>query len=175
MKFPLVVLAASAAVMLGACATPPPAAPAVEQVVAPRPVLDVVSEQLQSLAESGLKVERLDGAVRVTLPGTLAFASDSQEVAPTAHDALDRIATVLQSAPDTQVRIVGHTDSTGSAAYNQKLSEARADAVMDYLVEQGVNDSRMEASGLGEEMPLVDNRSPEGRAANRRVEIEIAG
>lgn len=172
MKLPLLALAA---ILLGGCASQPPVTPVAPEVAAQRPVLDVVSEQLQSLDDLGIRVERLDGAVRVTMPGTLAFASDSREVAPAARDALDRIATVLQSAPDTHVRVIGHTDSTGSAPYNQKLSEARAEAVMNYLMDQGVSDDRLEASGLGEEMPVVDNRTAEGRAQNRRVEIEIEG
>ena len=175
MKFPVLVLVASATVLLGACATQAPVAPQIAQVVVERPALDVVAEHLQALGDGSVKVERLDGAVRVTLPGALAFASDSREVEPAARDVLGRIATALQAAPDTRVRVIGHTDSTGSAEYNQNLSVARAEAVMMYLAEQGVNHTRLEASGLGEEMPLVDNRTPEGRAENRRVEIEIEG
>lgn len=176
MKLPVLVLAAaSAAVLLGACATQPPVAPDTTPVVAARPALDIVTEQLQALGDSRVKFERLDGALRLTLPGSLAFASDSRDVEPAARDLLGRIATALQAAPDTLVHIIGHTDSTGSAEYNQTLSIARAEAVMMYLAEQGIDTARMDASGMGEEMPVVDNGTTEGRAENRRVEIEIEG
>ncbi len=175
MKFPVLALATSAALLLGACAIQPPVAPAEPQVVAPRPVLDVISDQLQSLTDSGVTIERLDGVLRLTMPGSLAFASNSRDVEPAGREVLDQIASALQAAPDTSARIVGHTDSTGSAGYNQTLSVERAEAVMMYLAEQGIDDARLEASGRGEEMPAADNSTAEGRAENRRVEIEIEG
>ena len=72
-----------------------------------------------------------------------------------------------------KIRVTGHTDSTGSADYNQKLSMRRAEAVRDYLVSLGADRSKMEVSGMGEANPIADNKTREGRAQNRRVELIV--
>lgn len=74
-----------------------------------------------------------------------------------------------------RVRITGHTDNTGAADYNTQLSQQRAEAVRDYLISIGVDASKMEASGAGDTKPIADNTTTEGRAKNRRVEIEVTG
>ena len=74
-----------------------------------------------------------------------------------------------------KIKITGHTDSIGSANYNQKLSVRRAEAVRDYLVSLGADANKMEVSGAGEANPIADNKTKEGRAKNRRVEVEIIG
>jgi outer membrane protein OmpA-like peptidoglycan-associated protein len=79
----------------------------------------------------------------------------------------------LRDNPSLDVRIEGHTDSQGSAAANQRLSQKRAEAVRRYLVDQAIAPTRMEAIGYGEDRPLEDNRTAEGRATNRRVEFHI--
>lgn len=86
---------------------------------------------------------------------------------------LDGIAAGLRGQPTMAVDIEGHTDSIGSNAYNQKLSKARANSVRDYLISQGVQSSRLTAQGLGESVPVADNKTDEGRAENRRVEFKV--
>jgi outer membrane protein OmpA-like peptidoglycan-associated protein len=80
---------------------------------------------------------------------------------------------VLNEYPDTDIELQGHTDSRGSEAYNQTLSERRAGAVSSYLASRGINNTRLSTKGFGETMPKYDNDSEEGRAQNRRVEFLI--
>ncbi|HHB12864.1 MAG TPA: OmpA family protein, partial [Chromatiales bacterium] len=86
---------------------------------------------------------------------------------------LDSVAVVLKKYKDTRLRVVGHTDSTGSARYNQLLSQQRAQAVADVLIRDGVPATRITVIGRGENDPIASNATPEGRAQNRRVEILI--
>ena len=84
---------------------------------------------------------------------------------------INRIATLLKENPDLKFSVEGHTDSTGSAAANQTLSEARSQAVVDKLVETGIARDRLTAAGKGQTSPIADNGTDEGRAKNRRVEF----
>lgn len=86
---------------------------------------------------------------------------------------LDEVAAILITNPDISIRIEGHTDAQGSDSYNDRLSQGRADAVRDYLIDQGISGARLEAIGFGEQRPLSDNDTEEGRALNRRVEFHI--
>ncbi len=86
---------------------------------------------------------------------------------------LNSVAKVLKEYNKTVVEVAGHTDSTGSESYNQSLSERRAASVSTYLRSQGINDQRLITVGMGELRPVADNTSPEGRQANRRVEITM--
>ncbi len=79
----------------------------------------------------------------------------------------------MNQYPDSLIDVYGHTDSTGSDAYNQTLSESRARTVADYLAMRGVSEARIRSKGFGETMPVADNAAEEGRAKNRRVEIKI--
>lgn len=97
------------------------------------------------------------------------FDSDSARIKPESHEALDRAVDLLKRIPTMRGVIEGHTDSTGSAAHNQALSERRAAAVSDYLVERGIDASRIPSRGLGESQAVADNHTAEGRAQNRRV------
>ncbi|WP_461481883.1 OmpA family protein [Porticoccus sp.] len=97
------------------------------------------------------------------------FASDSTVIQPESYGELDRAVDLLKRVPTMHGVIEGHTDSTASDAYNQALSERRAVAVSNYLVEQGIDASRVPARGYGESQPIADNATPEGRAQNRRV------
>jgi OOP family OmpA-OmpF porin len=85
---------------------------------------------------------------------------------------LNSITTVLAANPNLKLEIGGHTDSTGSAAFNEKLSQRRAQAVMDYLVKHGIDASRLSAHGYGSSMPAASNSTAAGRAKNRRVELK---
>ena len=101
------------------------------------------------------------------------FDTDSAALKPVAFGELDAYADYLNQMNDTSVKVTGHTDSVGAEAYNQKLSERRADAVKTYLEDKGIAADRINASGAGETQPIASNKTAEGRAENRRVEVEI--
>ncbi len=118
-------------------------------------------------------VERQGDKLYVALPSGILFDTDKAVVRPDARASIATAADVLKKYPDTYVTVEGHTDSTGSAEYNQRLSERRAQAVYDLLVQNGVPPSRLSVKGYGETDPIADNSTPEGRQANRRVQLEI--
>jgi OOP family OmpA-OmpF porin len=99
------------------------------------------------------------------------FASNSSKLTAASLEDLDEVAKTLQEWPDVKVEVGGHTDSQASDAFNMKLSQARAESVMKYLVSKGVDPSRLTAKGYGETRPLADNGTADGRAKNRRVEL----
>jgi len=109
----------------------------------------------------------------VTMPQDILFAVDSARVNSGLRGDLFTVADSLQSYPDTTVQVVGHTDNTGEAGYNQDLSERRANAVADVLMDGGVAFNRINTFGRGEDQPVASNLTPEGQAQNRRVEIVI--
>ncbi|HET7409289.1 MAG TPA: OmpA family protein [Paracoccaceae bacterium] len=126
-----------------------------------------------SLAGTGAEVQRQGDALLVTLPSQVTFAFDSANIQPQFYPALNNVAATLQQYPSSYVDIVGHTDSTGDDAYNQRLSEQRASAVAQYLVSRGVNPARLQSYGMGESQPVASNATSSGQQANRRVEILI--
>jgi outer membrane protein OmpA-like peptidoglycan-associated protein len=97
------------------------------------------------------------------------FETNSATLKPESSETLDKVAESLKNFPDVNIQVAGHTDNTGSAAYNMKLSDKRAKAVMDYLVSKGVPASQLTAKGYGLTEPVADNKTAEGRAQNRRV------
>jgi len=103
------------------------------------------------------------------------FATGKSDLRAAAREALAKLSGIVLNYPTLQLTIEGHTDSVGSAEYNQALSEKRADAVRDYLVSQGVEASKLSAQGLGKYHPVADNSTPTGRQKNRRVEIIVSG
>ncbi len=127
----------------------------------------------EKLAGTGVRIVRDGDDIRLIMPNDITFATDQATVRPQFYRTLNAVATVLNGFPETQVIVTGHTDSTGSAAYNQRLSERRAMAVVQYLTAQGVNPARLEGRGMGETAPIASNRTAAGRARNRRVEIRI--
>lgn len=108
----------------------------------------------------------------ISLTGIL-FRHDSAELKSESVAVLNATAETLRANPGVNVEIAGHTDSQGDATYNQGLSQKRANAVRNYLISQGVNGSRLSASGYGETQPVANNTTSEGRAQNRRVELRI--
>jgi len=101
------------------------------------------------------------------------FANDSAEIPADANALLDQYAAFLKRNPYYSAKIVGYTDNVGSAEYNQKLSEKRAKAVVNALIERGVDPKQLSAIGMGELNPIASNDTPEGRALNRRIEAEM--
>jgi outer membrane protein OmpA-like peptidoglycan-associated protein len=109
----------------------------------------------------------------ITLNGNVLFAYNQSELMPEARSQLDSLMAKLQSADVVSIKVIGHTDSQGSDAYNQKLSERRASSVAAYLLSQGVAPNKLTSEGRGESQPVADNDTEEGRAQNRRVELHI--
>lgn len=109
----------------------------------------------------------------VSMPQDILFAVDSATLRSDLQGDLRTIASSLNSYPNTTIQVVGHTDNTGAASYNQALSERRAAAVAGVLVNSGVSSGRVRTLGAGENQPIASNLTPEGRAQNRRVEIII--
>lgn len=120
-----------------------------------------------------MEAQQTERGLLVTL-GDVLFAFNKAELSPQAGPRLDKLANFLKQFPDRKLLIEGYTDSVGSGSYNQELSERRAMAVRDALVQRGVDSSRIGARGYGKAYAVADNASPEGRAMNRRVEIVIA-
>ncbi|MDE5807726.1 MAG: OmpA family protein [Muribaculaceae bacterium] len=112
-------------------------------------------------------------AIKLVLGNSVLFNTGSYQLSAASQAALAKVAYNLGQFPDTDVTIVGYTDNTGTEAINEKLSQERADAVMDYLINAGVPASRLKAIGRGWNDPVASNATPEGRAQNRRVEIYI--
>lgn len=120
-----------------------------------------------------IAVTRRGDDLILTIPSSLSFAYKSHAVAPGFQPTLDRIAGVLKTYDHAFVDVYGHTDSVGSEAYNQRLSEQRAASVAAYLVAHGVNSARLGTKGFGKSQPIASNETPDGQATNRRVEIKI--
>jgi outer membrane protein OmpA-like peptidoglycan-associated protein len=110
----------------------------------------------------------------ITLSGSVLFASAQSTLLPEAQAKLSQVAdALLKTDPDSKIVVQGYTDSQGPASFNQDLSQRRAQAVRDYLVTHGVAQDRVTAEGFGPANPVADNKSAEGRANNRRVEIVV--
>ena len=120
-----------------------------------------------------MEAQQTERGLLVTL-GDVLFAFNKAELSAQAGPRLDKLANFLKQFPDRKLLIEGYTDSVGGDSYNQELSERRAQAVRDALVQRGVDTGRITARGYGKAHPVADNTSPEGRAMNRRVEIVIA-
>ncbi|MGZ5179369.1 MAG: OmpA family protein [Ramlibacter sp.] len=112
-----------------------------------------------------------DNQLKLNIPSDISFDTGRADIKPNLRPILDQFASGLSSQPNTEVRIVGHTDNTGSDAINDPLSQRRADAARDYLAARGVDPRRIMTSGRGEHEPVADNSTEAGRAKNRRVEI----
>lgn len=120
------------------------------------------------------EVERVrEDLLKITLQNEVLFDFDRAEIKPAFAPTLDKLAAVLVKYDRSFATVVGHTDSIGSEAYNQALSERRAQAVVDALVARGVPAGRLSAAGRGESEPRADNASEAGRQLNRRVEILV--
>jgi len=131
------------------------------------------AELRNSLGNDDIGIVNTGDRLIVSLPNDITFATDSYAVRPGLQADLAKVADSLQRYPDTSVQVVGHTDSDGDAAYNQSLSERRANAVADQIQANGVGYHRLQTLGRGEDQPVASNLTPEGKAQNRRVEIVV--
>lgn len=134
-----------------------------------------IKELKEATAGSGVDVTETDNgsAILVNLPDGVTFDVASYTLKPEFRATLDQVAESLIKYPNSLVDVYGHTNSTGSDAYNQTLSENRARTVANYLTSRGVSAARIRSQGYGETMPVADNATDEGRRKNRRVEIKI--
>ncbi|MDD2245816.1 MAG: OmpA family protein [Proteiniphilum sp.] len=135
--------------------------------------MDKQAAELEQI--EGAQVEKVNEgeAIKVTFESGILFATNSSTLNTASRASLDRFATSLQNNPDTDVKIYGHTDSTGSDAINNPLSQRRAESVYNYLMSKGVSGSRMMSQGFGSTQPVADNSTVSGREQNRRVEVFI--
>lgn len=129
----------------------------------------------QASKGTGVSVSQTsDNQLKLNIPSDVSFDSGRYDIKANLRPVLNSFASSLQQNPVTTVRIIGHTDNTGSEAINNPLSLNRAKATRDYLVQRGVAASRIAIEGRGAREPVADNNTPAGRAANRRVEIFVA-
>lgn len=131
------------------------------------------AELRDQLGNDDIQIVNTGDRLIVTMPQDILFAVDSYTVNSGLRQDLLTVAKSLQNYPDSNVQVVGHTDNTGGAGYNQQLSEQRANAVADVLMNGGVAFDRIQAFGRGEDQPVSSNLTEEGRSQNRRVEIVI--
>ncbi len=136
--------------------------------------LDAQAADLRNnLGNPNVTVTNMGGYLLVNLPESVTFATDSAAVRPDLAGEIRSIAANLVSYPNSTIQVIGHTDNTGTAAYNFDLSQRRAVAVRDILLSAGVPSNRLSAAGAGEDRPVATNLTTSGRAQNRRVEIII--
>lgn len=132
--------------------------------------LDKQAKELEAIAET----QRTENGIVTTLKDNILFDSGKAVLKPVAYDSVNQIADILKKYPEDMVIVIGHTDSIGSDAYNQTLSMQRAQAVRLAMIDRGVPASSIEAVGMGEAKPVATNDTAEGRARNRRVELQIS-
>jgi outer membrane protein OmpA-like peptidoglycan-associated protein len=125
------------------------------------------------LENSGVSVTRIGDNITLNMPGTITFATNSADLNAGFFAVLDSVALVVNEFQQTVIEVAGHTDSTGSDAYNQQLSERRANSVMSYIVSRQVLADRIIPVGMGESRPIADNSTDSGRQLNRRVELTL--
>jgi outer membrane protein OmpA-like peptidoglycan-associated protein len=135
-------------------------------------MMDKQERELRQI--EGVDVTRVDDdELKVTVKNEVLFDYNSTALRSASRSALEEMSEVFQRYNDTTIVVEGHADSTGSASYNQRLSERRADAVANYLQNLGVRGSRIDAVGFGESQPRATNNTASGRQLNRRVEINV--
>ncbi|HPC44793.1 MAG TPA: OmpA family protein, partial [Candidatus Latescibacteria bacterium] len=132
---------------------------------------DEITTDLRSVAT----VQRTGEQIKITFGSGVLFGPGSAALTAQAQESIAKLAAIIKKYPDTNLRVEGHTDSDGAEASNQRLSERRANAVAEALRSNGIPAARVTAIGYGETRPVGSNDTPEGKAANRRVEITVTG
>ena len=131
------------------------------------------AELRRETAGTGIDVSRDGDVIKLNLPDGVTFDFAKYDLKPQFYPALNTIASTLKEYNQTIVEVSGHTDSIGTDAVNQRISEQRAHSVANYLIGQGLMRERFEIVGFGKSMPIADNATDQGRALNRRVEIRV--
>ncbi len=127
----------------------------------------------KQLRGSGVSVERVGDNINLIMPGNITFASNSADINASFYPVLDSVALVLEEYSRTLVVVAGHTDSDGTAEFNQRLSQRRAQSVSGYLASQSILPDRLETLAFGESQPIASNDNAAGKQLNRRVEITL--
>jgi outer membrane protein OmpA-like peptidoglycan-associated protein len=127
----------------------------------------------EELDRTGVSVTRIGDNITLNMPGNITFATNSSDLNAGFFDVLNSVSLVVNEFDQTVIEVAGHTDSTGEDAYNQQLSVRRADTVATYLTTRDVLGERIIEVGVGETRPVATNDTPDGRQANRRVELTL--
>ncbi|MCC4264431.1 OmpA family lipoprotein [Oceanimonas baumannii] len=137
--------------------------------------MDVQEAKLRDrMRGTGVSVSRNGDQIILNMPSNVTFAVSSADLSPSFYNTLSGVAMVLKEYDKTWVNVVGHTDNTGSASFNQSLSERRAATVGQFLISQGAAANRFNIRGVGFSQPVASNATEQGRAQNRRVEITLS-
>lgn len=131
------------------------------------------AELRQSMQGTGVEVQRQGDQIKLIMPGNITFATDSSEIVSNFYAPLNNLASSFKQFNQNTIEIVGFTDSTGSRQHNMDLSQRRAQSVATYLTAQGVDGSRLSTRGAGPDQPIASNATADGRAQNRRVEVNL--
>ena len=127
----------------------------------------------ESMANTGVEVQRQGDQIKLIMPGNITFATDSSAIASSFYSPLNNLAGSLKQFNQNNIEIVGYTDSTGSRQHNMDLSQQREQSVSTYLTSQGVDPARLSVRGAGPDQPIASNADVNGRAQNRRVEVNL--
>lgn len=127
----------------------------------------------KSMANTGVEVQRQGDQIKLIMPGNITFATDSSAIASSFYAPLNNLAGSLKQFNQNMIEIVGYTDSTGSRQHNMDLSQQRAQSVATYMTSQGVDPSHLAVLGAGPDQPIASNADVNGRAQNRRVEVNL--
>ena len=155
-------------------AAQPAVQPVVKPVPAPAPKPVAAMSEDKDLHQVAVVTKKANNAAVLSFKEPINFRTNSDEMDSASMQRLQQTAAVLKKYPDTHIRVEGHTDSIGDAAYNQDLSQRRAQAVANELIKSGVSQEQVSAVGYGEENPIASNKTREGRAQNRRVELAVS-
>lgn len=137
--------------------------------------MDVQEAKLrQRLQGTGVSVTRVGDDLILNMPGNVTFATDSVNISSSFYKVLESVLLIFQEYESTLIQVTGHTDDIGAAQYNQVLSGRRANSVADYFRSRGVNGQRFMVHGAGESQPIASNKTANGRAQNRRVELRLS-
>ena len=126
-----------------------------------------------SMANTGVEVQRQGDQIKLIMPGNITFATDSSAIASSFYSPLNNLAGSLKQFNQNNIEIIGYTDSTGARQHNMDLSLQRAQSVSTYLTSQGVDSSHLSVRGAGPDQPIASNADANGRAQNRRVEVNL--
>jgi outer membrane protein OmpA-like peptidoglycan-associated protein len=136
--------------------------------------MDVQEAELrEQLQGTGVQVSRNGDQLDLVMPGNVTFNTNEYTIRQDFYPVLDSVGQILYKYKDTRLRVIGHTDSTGSADYNYSLSNRRATSVANHLAAGGVDQSRLIVQGMGPDQPIASNSTEAGKAMNRRVELQI--